>query len=220
MEGHLDPKTSLVPIPDESLPNVLLIGDSISIGYTPLVQAKLKGIANVYRPMKPNGIDPENCMQSSQGVKRAQQWVEGKKWAVIHFNFGLHDLKYLDAKGGYVTPDKGKQVATPTEYANNLTEIIQVLQKTGAHLVWATTTPVPEGSRGRVKGDEVPFNQAAESVMLQKGVAIDDLCAIASSNISAYQKPHDVHFTEAGYEALAESVAKSIQTSLQSQSTK
>ena len=64
--------------------------------------------------------------------------------------FGLHDLKYLDEEGGYVTPDKGKQVAPVKQYQTNLKRIVATLQSTGAKLIFATTTPVPNGATGRV----------------------------------------------------------------------
>ena len=49
-------------------------------------------------------------------------------YSVIHFNFGLHDMKYLDEKGTYVTPDKGKQVALLPEYEANLRKIVARLK--------------------------------------------------------------------------------------------
>ena len=73
---------------DPKLPNVLLIGDSISIGYTKLVRKKLSGIANVFRPNT-------NCGPTTKGVAEIEKWLGDRKWNVIHFNHGLHDLKYM-----------------------------------------------------------------------------------------------------------------------------
>ena len=72
------------------LPNVLIIGDSISMGYTPIVKSLLEGKANVTRP---NG----NCQGTKHGVVNIDSWLSANKWDVIHFNFGLHDLKHVDA---------------------------------------------------------------------------------------------------------------------------
>ena len=204
----LDP--SFVPVPDApNLPRVLIIGDSISMGYTIPVRHLLEGKANVHRP-------PVNCGDTARGLKNLTKWLDGGNWAVIHFNFGLHDLKYLDAQGKYVDPSRGKQVAPPQKYAANLEILVARLKKTGAKLIWASTTPVPAGTLGRVQGDEVPFNQAAEKVMKENGIPIDDLYSVAESDLAEYQRPKNVHFTAKGYAALAASVDRSIESALQS----
>ena len=100
---------ALAPVADvPGLPRVLILGDSISIGYMVGVRERLQGRANVHRPA-------ENCGETARGVASLDKWLGGGKWDVIHFNFGLHDVKYLDAAGKYVTPDQGKQVATLAE---------------------------------------------------------------------------------------------------------
>src|SRR3954471_24515888 len=71
------------------LPRVLLIGDSISIGYTEPVRMLLSGTANVHRI-------PTNGATTANGVENLDSWVGTKHWDVIHFNFGLHDLRYMD----------------------------------------------------------------------------------------------------------------------------
>jgi acyl-CoA thioesterase-1 len=185
------------------LPRVLLLGDSISVGYTPVVRERLAGRANVHRA-------PENCMYTAYGLAHLDQWLGGEHWDVIHFNWGLHDLKYLDATGKYVTPDKGRQVAPPAQYEQNLRELVARLKKTGAKLVFATTTPVPTGAEGRVHGDERPFNEIAVRVMRENGVAIDDLWSCATEAAGGIQQPHNVHFTPEGYRVLAGAVTRSI----------
>ena len=87
---------------DPKLPRVLLIGDSVSRGYTLAARHALAGRVNVHRA-------PENCGSTANGVKKLDIWLGDGKWDVIHFNFGLHDLKYLDEKGKYVPPEQGKR---------------------------------------------------------------------------------------------------------------
>lgn len=186
-----------------NLPRVLLIGDSISMGYTPLVRTMLQGKANVQHPK-------QNCADTAFGLKRLDDWLGQEKWDVIHFNFGLHDLKYLDAQGRYVGPDQGKQVALPEVYAENLQKLVDRLKQTHAKLIWASTTPVPAGSAGRVQGDEVRYNAVAAQVMAKNHIPVDDLCAVAMRHLDKYQLPHNVHFTNEGYQALATSVNDSI----------
>ncbi|MBI5769424.1 MAG: SGNH/GDSL hydrolase family protein [Verrucomicrobia bacterium] len=198
------PDPSLASVAEVSgLPRVLLIGDSISMGYTLPVRAKLAGKANVHRPA-------ENCGDTARGVKSLDQWLGGGKWDVIHFNFGLHDLKYLDEKGAYVTPDKGRQVATPADYEKNLRTVVARLKQTGARLIFATTTPVPSGSAGRVEHDELRYNDVAVRAMKELGVALDDLHAVVVRQQDKIQRPRNVHFTDPGYAVLADQVVAAI----------
>lgn len=189
------------------LPRVLLLGDSISIGYTLPVRERLQGRANVHRPA-------ENCGETAKGVTSLDKWLGDQKWDVIHFNFGLHDVKYLDAAGKYVTPDKGRQVATLAEYEANLRTIVARLKRTGAKLVFATTTPVPAKSSGRVEHDEVRYNAVAVRVMQELGVGINDLHAFVKTRQEKIQRPNNVHFTDEGSAQLGEVVAERIRAAL------
>lgn len=198
------PNPILAPIADvPGLPRVLLIGDSISMGYTLPVRARLQGRANVHRP-------PENCGDTARGVQSLDRWLGDRPWDVIHFNFGLHDLKYLDAAGKLVPPAQGRQVAPPAEYEKNLRAIVARLKATGAKLIFATTTPVPAGSDGRVKGDDVRYNDVAARVMRETGVELDDLHRFVVPRQEKIQRPQNVHFTDEGSAQLAEVVVASI----------
>lgn len=198
------PNPSLAQITDVAgLPRVLLLGDSISIGYTLPTRARLAGKANVHRPA-------ENCSESAKGVRTIEKWLGAGKWDVIHFNFGLHDVKYVDEKGTLVSPEKGKQVASVAAYEKNLRALVATLKKTGAKLIFAATTPVPAGSAGRIEHSEIPYNAAAIRVMKENGVAVDDLHAFVVARQDKIQLPKNVHFTTDGYEQLADTVVASI----------
>jgi hypothetical protein len=210
MNQPLDPALSsaLAGVPDQAgLPRVLLIGDSISIGYTQAVRAHFAGRANIHRP-------GENCGPSVLGLARLDAWLGNGPWAVIHFNFGLHDLKYLDEHGTYVSPERGHVVATLEQYEKNLRAIVTRLRRTGARLIFATTTPVPAGTLGRVAGSEEEYNAVALRVMRDLHVMIDDLGSYARAHQVEIQLPHNVHYNPAGYDALANLVADSIEKSL------
>jgi len=200
--------------PDPALPDVLIIGDSISSGYTLFVRANLKGVANVFRPVDQTGKKPANCGDTARGLKQLDSWLGERRWRVIHFNFGLHDLKYLDEKGKYVSPDHGKQVAPPAQYEKNLREFVARLKKTGAVLVWGSTTSVPSGSPGRVQGDEKIYNAVARKVMTENGVLVNDLHAAVAEPVPVLQRPNNVHFTDRGSKVLADAVTASIRLAL------
>ncbi|TCO86152.1 acyl-CoA thioesterase-1 [Chthoniobacter flavus] len=207
--GEKKKDASLAPVEDVAgLPRVLLIGDSISMGYTIPTRDLLKGVANVHRI-------PVNGNSSDVGLKSLTNWLAtdgaDKKWDVIHFNWGLHDLKHW--KDGKLDPT-GPQVNPVEQYEKNLHEIVEQLKKTGAKLIFATTTPVPEGTVGRVAKDEVAYNEAALRVMKSEGVAVDDLHALAESKLAEIQLSKNVHFSGPGYKVLAAQVAASIKSAL------
>jgi acyl-CoA thioesterase-1 len=185
---------------DPKLPRILLIGDSISIGYTPYAREILSKRANVHRI-------PDNSRDTASGLEKLVYWLGKRKWDVIHFNWGLHDLKYIK-------DDKldlnGIQVRSVDSYAQNLEQIVQHLDQTKANLIWASTTPIPEGSSGRIPGDEIRYNDAAEKIMKIHNVPVNDLYSTVKSHLSKYQRPKNVHFTAEGSEYLGRKVVKEI----------
>ncbi len=113
------------PLVDEKLPNVLLLGDSISIGYMLDVRKQLAGEANVWRPAT-------NCGPTTRGLELLEDWIDDQKWDVIHWNFGLHDLKYMGPNGENLTspdgPNSHQQVPID-QYAANLKQIAERLRQ-------------------------------------------------------------------------------------------
>jgi acyl-CoA thioesterase-1 len=178
------------------LPRVLLIGDSISIGYTLPVRKLLGGKANVHRISG-------NAGPTSNGVFLIESWLGKGKWDVIHFNFGLHDLKRLD---------DGKHQVPLESYERYLGLVVQRLKKTGARLIWASTTPVPDAkvSPPRVAGDVPVFNAAAARIMKENDIVINDLYSFALPRLKEIQIPSNVHFTDPGSELLGKQVAGAI----------
>lgn len=205
------PHPSLAKVEDVAgLPRVLLIGDSISMGYTLDVREMLKGKANVHRI-------PTNGGPTTNGLKNIKAWLGDSKWDVIHFNWGLHDLKYIAEDPSKRADPKapGSHLQVPLdEYEKNLAELVKIMQATGAKLIWCNTTPVPAGSDGRIEGDEKKYNEAAARVMSAAGIPTDDLCAHAAAKLKDVQLPANVHYTPQGYHYLAEKVASVIAENL------
>jgi len=201
------------PVDDPKLPRVLLVGDSISIGYTVPVRKLLQGKANVHRP-------PENCQHTAHGLSRIEKWLGSGKWDVIHFNWGIWDTHTLDAKtGAMVWPEDKADPAqtrvrhTPEQYRENLTRLVGKLQATKARLVWASTTPIMCRSGERLK--LIPdYNAVAAGVMKQNGVEVDDLYSLVLPEAAKWQSGDKVHFNAPGYQKLAEQVSRSILNAL------
>jgi hypothetical protein len=202
------PNTAFAKVVDDpALPRVLLIGDSISIGYTLPVRELLKGKANVHRI-------PTNGGPTTRGLESLDTWLGDGKWDVIHFNWGLHDLKYVDEKGTLVDAAQGTQQVPIDEYERNLRTLLRRLQQTGARLIWRSTTPVPGGAVGRVPGDAARYNTAAAKVVEEAGIPTDDHYAYCLPRLSQMQRPANVHFTPEGSHLLAQQVVGAIERSL------
>ncbi len=204
------PQDKPTAAPASDLPRVLLIGDSISRGYTKPVQRLMQGRAFVAR-------NPGNAAHTSRGVANISTWLAAAtgKWDVVHFNFGLHDLAYRNANGKGLNKKSGKQSHPPKQYAANLEKIVAQLEKTGAELIFATTTPVPLGEPGRVVGDAVKYNAFALKIMRAHGIGIDDLHGVMAGRMKEFAtKPGNVHFTKQGSMLLAKQVVKSIDRAL------
>lgn len=187
--------------PNPKLPNVLIIGDSISIGYTVPTRKLLQGKANVYRI-------PANGGPTTRGLQYIEKWLGDRDWDVIHFNWGLHDLK-MDAKGKHQVPI--------AEYRRNLDKLVRIMKPRAKVLIWASTTPVPNAkvSPPRKNSDVIAYNKAAAEIMKKHGVRINDLYSAVLPKLDKLQRPANVHFTPGGSEFLARRVAAAIEAALQ-----
>ena len=174
-------------IKDAKLPRVLLIGDSILNGYQGQATKLLAGKANVHRA-------PANCGPTASGLKNLDVWLGEGKWDVIHFNFGIHDR------------------ATPAvDYVKRLEEIVTRLEKTGAKLIWASTTPIPDNPAQKQTAQSiVEKNALAAEVMKKHGIPTDDLFGAMTPRLKEFQPPLDVHYTGAGYDFLGATVGEAI----------
>ena len=183
-------------------PLIVLIGDSIRMGYQAHVISQLAGRAEVWAPEE-NGGDSRNVLV------HLDQWVLVRQPDLVHVNCGLHDLKRAFGAESEVPLD---------EYERNVRQILQKLQRelNGA-VVWATTTPVDENWHHRNKGfdrleaDVEAYNVAARAVAEDIGVPIDDLFAIVQQEGKARLLTQDgVHFTEEGSQLLGRTVAECV----------
>lgn len=205
--------------PDPGLPDVLILGDSISIGYTLETRKLLHGKANVFRPMREDGKGPDNCGDTPMGLEKLDQWLGDRQWKVIHFNWGLWDLCYRLPEASKARGERDKVNGTvstkPENYEKNLETLVKRLQATGAKLIWASTTFVPEGEVGRFAGDDEKYNAIARKVMEKHRIPINDLHA-ASKAFPAdhFVRPGDVHFTPEASAKLAALVAEEIAKAL------
>ena len=182
--------------PRDGLPRVLIIGDSISMGYTEPVRARLKGKAIVERI-------PANGGPTTRGLANIDKWLRDGQWDVIHFNWGIHDLRHMNG---------GRPQVGPVDYQKNLRALVAKLRGTGAKLIWASITPIPQPplKPERTFGDETEYNAIAAKVMEEHGIPINDLHGYMLPRFAEFQKPQDLHYLPEGYEFLADKVATAI----------
>lgn len=196
-------------------PKVLIIGDSISLGYTPHVVEMMKPEADVVH-------NRGNAQHSGTGVKKIDDWLGDTKWDVIHFNWGLWDLCYRNPESkvqGRRDKVNGTLTLTLDEYEQNLDQLVARMAKTGAKLIWASTTVVPEGEAGRKVGDDLKYNAVAARVMQKYGVTINDLNKLSRTfPPDLFTASGNVHFKTEGSQQLAAQVADSIRVALRSNS--
>lgn len=197
-----------------NLPKVLIIGDSISIGYTDPVRSNLKGVADVFRP-------PVNCQHTGYGLAQIKQWIGTGQWAVIHFNFGIWDTHLLDAKGNLIRAEDNnpstngiRQRHSPEQYREHLTQLVEILKGTGATLIWASSTPIM--SRTGERFEAIPtLNRTAADLMQTQGIAMDDLYDFVLPHVKEWQSPDQCHFNAQGNNKLGEQVSARIRRAIQ-----
>ena len=153
-------------------PKILIIGDSVSIGYTPFVTEKLRDIADVSH-------NPGNAQHTGTGLDNIETWIGGNDWDIIQFNWGLWDLCYRNPDSkvqGHRDKKNGTITYSIHEYASNLDSIITILKtKTDAKLIFVTTTYVPENEAGRFQNDAIRYNEAAKKIMKKHSIIVNDI---------------------------------------------
>jgi lysophospholipase L1-like esterase len=90
------------------------------------------------------------------------------------------------------------------------------MQKTGAKLIWASSTPIPDLPKQKYfAASIVERNQVAEELMQKYGIVIDDLFTAVTPHLAVLQNTDDVHFKGEGYEFLGKQVAASIEAAIE-----
>jgi hypothetical protein len=163
--------------PDAKLPNVLLVGDSISRNYFPEVQQQLNGVANVYLLATSASVgDPRLSKQLAEFDA-----MEAVQFRVVHFNNGMHGWNYSE--------DEYRR-AFPAFLAS-----IRALDPE-ASLVWASTTPVVDAPQGATNDRVNARNAIALSFVNATEISVDDQHALMMQHQDDFQDT--VHFNDDG----------------------
>lgn len=176
---------------DQKLPNVLLVGDSITRNYFPEVARELDGRANVYLFAASTSLgDPRLDRQLSEFAA-----LEGVKFSIVHFNNGMHGWAY-----------------TEKEYAASFPGYLATLRKiaSGAHFIWASTTPVRKDDPAGPSNERIKARNAeALEVMTRASIGVDDQFSLMLRYPNLYMD--DVHFNPEGSRVQGKQVVGSIE---------
>jgi lysophospholipase L1-like esterase len=192
---------------------ILIIGDSISIGYTPFVRENMVNKAEVFH-------NPGNAQHTATGLEKIEEWIGTENYDIIQFNWGLWDLCYRhpDSKvQGNRDKINGEITFSIDEYASNLDSIVTLLtKKTKAKLIFVTTSYVPENEAGRFKEDAIRYNDIAKKIMIRHDVTVNDIYeeTILIHN-ECSKDTNDVHYTLAGYEKIGKLISDFLENEMQ-----
>ena len=179
--------------------NVLLIGDSIRIGYDKAVKKSLEGRANVVFP-------DDNCRFAAYVLRYLHTYkelAEGGQVDVLHWNAGLWDCLHLF----------GEEPQTPIEvysyYIDRICQRIKMLFPNAA-VVFGTSTRVQEekltGIFKRYNEEIARYNEAAVAVVKKYGFAVDDLYAVSGALPEEAHSDPVHYYTPIGTEAFTNQV--------------
>lgn len=178
-------------------PHVLLLGNSITRGYQPKVEKRLEGKAYVGRLSGSKSVGDPALLDEVAAI------LKHNHFDVIHFNNGLHGFDY-----------------TEEEYAKAFPKLVKTIRKYAPHakLIWATITPVRQGEGMK---ELAPIterlkvrNEIALKYIHSQGIEVDDLWGLIIDHPEYYAGGDGTHPVDAGFEVLADQVAKVVEQAL------
>jgi hypothetical protein len=184
------------PHPDPALPNVLLLGDSITRNYFPEVTKNLKGTANVYLMAVSTSVGDTRLPRQIEEFTA----MEKVTFSVVHLNNGMHGWDYTEAQYKTALPDLLRSVEqiTPNHHA----------------VIWATITPVQIRAFNGATNERInERNRIAQALFSSAGIAIDDQHALMTKHLDTYEDT--VHFGPAGAAIMGDQATETIRAALQ-----
>ncbi len=199
--------------------SVLLLGDSIRIGYQPDLQKELEGEFDVWGHPE-NGrfakytlnelgrilgdFSKRETVQYNQGLLTPNAEVSGDIVYpdVIHWNNGLWDTSIVCEEDGPFTPID--------EYISYMSKVLRELRKITDKIIFASTTPVKPENPNQKNEIIAEYNKHILAFMEKEGVVVNDLNAIVSENVDEYLAADNIHLSPEGREACAKAAAECI----------
>tara|TARA_R110002049_G_scaffold285698_4_gene466942 strand:+ start:55531 stop:59199 length:3669 start_codon:yes stop_codon:yes gene_type:complete len=194
----------------EPLPTVVLLGDSIRMGYQEKVATDLQGQASVWTPQ-------ENGRDTVHTLSRLEEWLGERDASIVHINVGLHDM--------LIGTKTGKPKHDIDQYAANLRKIFAKMRSlTDAPIIFALTTPVDEQRQAssetyhrivRRNPDVVRYNAKAAEIAAEFGITVNDLHAVALSiGVDEAIRDDGVHLSPAGVDVIGQHIAELVSSAI------
>ena len=189
--------------------NVLLIGDSIRMGYDEAVKTALEGKANVLFP-------EENCQFIYYVFRYFHEWldrlgVRGEDVDVVHWNAGLHDCLRMF----------GEEPNTPLEiYGYYVERTCARIKKIcpNAKVIFATCTRVDEQKMNpnfmRCNSDIEEYNAVAVKAAKKHGFYVNDLYSLSVSLPDEAMSDMFHYYTDIGTRAFSKQVLSCVTEAL------
>lgn len=192
--------------------NLVMIGDSISLGYTNYVIKGLCGEYNADHAHYPKEIadgQAVNARGTTFTIAHIDEWLaeEPAQLDVITWNNGLWNA--LDPAQDTF---HGPNATDDATYEADLITIGNRLKATGARVIFFTTTDVPgtAGLSDRIPGRDLVLNDIAMRVLPPMGIEVHDLNALTRSNPQWHPATDLIHFTDAGYAAIGALIVQKV----------
>lgn len=179
---------------DETLPHVALIGDSITEGYYQFVKNALKGVAKV------DYLATSYSVASEMYSETVKNFVKDSEYAVVHYNYGLHAFSVDEEVYEARCEELLKFIASQTKTVIATTTIVLDETLEAENVSW--------------KDKVIARNEKLVAIAKDLDLEINDLNTVCKTFDSSKRNPDGVHFNDAGYAVLAESVATSIKKQL------
>ncbi len=183
---------------------VLLLGDSIRMGYDDFVKEELKEYEVYYDPDDNGRFIAYTIWQFNQLYKKYGPFD------IVHFNAGYWDMNHEDPLGRPETP--------LNDYLHMLDRLIDLIRDVKATPIFSLTTPIynmDEDQDGYTKTyyrDEWvrEYNTHAKFLMEERGVKVIDLYSLLLDGPHYYKCSDSLHLTQEGYKKCALKIAEEI----------
>ena len=87
-----------------------------------------------------------NCGPTTHRLERIDQGLGDRRWDVVHWTFGLHELKHMGPNRENVADPTAEtsrlQVATEA-YEANIKSLVERIKQAGTVVIWWEMSPVP-----------------------------------------------------------------------------
>ena len=180
---------------------VLLMGDSIRMGYQSYVKEMLKHECEVIYWENDNG----RFVQYSYWQLN-QMFKNYGPFDIVHFNNGYWDMN--------IEPPCEEPLNPIPEYVAGLIKIANYIKKQKAIPIFANTLPIysfgssvdNSGTVASITYNNdwvIKYNKAAEEAMIRESITINDMYSRMLTGPKYYKCPDMLHLTENGYKECA-----------------